>query len=277
MKSQHHQECLAVFAVIVLLSTSIAASPHKHSHSGERMEDGSYSPRDAHHHDGGEHHSEFDHEAILGSVKDAEEFDNLPPEEAKKRLALLVKKMDRNQDQFVDRHELKAWILRSFRMLSEEEAADRFEDIDENRDDRVTWDEYLKDTYGMESEYDKRDPLQYPHAMEEEKLIMDDRDMFKAADINEDGVLNGDEFVAFISPEEHPHMLPIVLKQSLRDKDSNKDGKIDFQEFVGGEAKTHDKEWLITEKTKFDEDFDKDKDGFLNSNEILSWIVPSNE
>jgi hypothetical protein len=54
-----------------------------------------------------DHHNEFDHEAIIGSAKEAEEFHDLPPEESKRRLALLVKKMDLNQDGFVDRHELK--------------------------------------------------------------------------------------------------------------------------------------------------------------------------
>lgn len=102
---------------------SYAATTHKHTHSisggggnKERLEDGSYSPRDAHHHgEDGEHNVEFDHEAILGSVKEAEEFDQLSPDESKKRLAVLVTKMDLNNDQFIDRHELKAWILRSFR------------------------------------------------------------------------------------------------------------------------------------------------------------------
>lgn len=54
-----------------------------------------------------QHHNEFDHEAIIGSVKEAEEFHDLPPEESKKRLAILVKKMDLNDDKFIDRHELK--------------------------------------------------------------------------------------------------------------------------------------------------------------------------
>lgn len=38
-----------------------------------------------------------------------------------------------------------------FRMLSEEEAAERFEDADENNDHLVTWKEYLSDTYGVDS------------------------------------------------------------------------------------------------------------------------------
>lgn len=34
-------------------------------------------------------------------------------------------------------------------MLSEEESQDRFEDSDENEDGKVTWQEYLSDTFGI--------------------------------------------------------------------------------------------------------------------------------
>lgn len=51
---------------------------------------------------------------IIGSVKEAEEFDKLPIEESKRRLRILLGKMDLNSDNFIDRNELKAWILRSF-------------------------------------------------------------------------------------------------------------------------------------------------------------------
>jgi len=47
------------------------------------MSDGAFSPRDHKHGSGEEHDNSFDHEAILGSRKDAEEYDDLPPEESK--------------------------------------------------------------------------------------------------------------------------------------------------------------------------------------------------
>lgn len=49
-----------------------------------------------------------------GSVREAEEYDKLSPEEAKQRLALLLPKMDLNGDQEIDRKELKSWIMKSF-------------------------------------------------------------------------------------------------------------------------------------------------------------------
>lgn len=183
--------------------------------------------------------------------------------------------MDLNDDHFIDRHELKAWILRSFKKLSEEEGEDRFEDLDEDNDDKVSWDEYANDVYGMADENGVRSSNMVES--EEFKLMEDDKQMFQAADSNKDGFLSQEEHNKFHSPEEHPEMLPLILSQTLRDKDFNKDGRIDFQEFIGEQGKKHDKEWLISEKDKFDKDFDKDQDGYLNHNEILSWIVPSNE
>ena len=62
--------------------------PNLNPQSGERLSDGAFSPRDHKHGSGEEHDNAFDHEAILGSRKDAEEYDDLPPEEAKRRLGV---------------------------------------------------------------------------------------------------------------------------------------------------------------------------------------------
>lgn len=133
---------------LVSLEECTPASAHLHNRdlNSERVEDGSYKSRDHNHiSEEGEHNANFDHEAILGSAKEAEEFDQLSPEEAKKRLALLIKKMDLDHDEKIERHELKAWIIRSFKSLSEEDAQERFEDMDEDENKKVTWREYLND------------------------------------------------------------------------------------------------------------------------------------
>lgn len=167
-----------------------------------------------------------------------------------------------------------------FRSLSEEEANDRFDEVDENNDDIVTWSEYLREMYDMDTEDEPgiKMPVFDENSDDMNKqLIEDDKIVFETADLNKDGHLTRDEFVLFISPEEHPIMLPIILNQTLRDKDTDHDGVINFQEFLGDSARDHDKAWLIAEKERFDSEHDKDGDGLLNGNEILSWIVPSNE
>ncbi|KAG5881571.1 hypothetical protein JTB14_035015 [Gonioctena quinquepunctata] len=263
--------------VLVLHPLSCVYAGVMHSHTNElhkeREADGAYSPRDhSHISDDGEHFSEFDHEAILGSHKEAEDYDHLPPEEAKRRLSVLLKKMDINNDGKIDRNELRAWIIRSFKMLSEEEARDRLEDADDDNDGIVTWEEYVTDTYGLDS---SESDIKFGD--ENDKLIEDDKIMWKAADTNGDGLLDSVEWVSFTHPEEHPNMLPIILGQTLRDHDKNDDGFIDFQEYIGDRGSSLDKEALLTEKVKFDETLDKNRDGKLEGSEILSWAVPSNE
>lgn len=108
-------------------------------------------------------------------------------------------------------------------------------------------------------------------------MIADDKVMWKAADTDGDGILNAEEWKAFSNPEEHPAMLPLILEQTLRDKDTDEDGALSFQEYIGDRGQNQDKEWLRVEKEKFDHELDKNDDGKLEGNEILSWVVPSNE
>lgn len=117
-----NENLLLILVVITIPYVVVSHTVHKHAHNhdhgtGERLEDGSYKSRDADHHGAdGEHFAEFDHEAILGSVKKAEEYHQLSTEESKQRLRILIEtRIDSNKDQFVDKHELKAHILRSFK------------------------------------------------------------------------------------------------------------------------------------------------------------------
>ena len=228
--------CLLVVSLRVSQQANVHS--HVHEHGGEREVDGAFSPRDHSHYAGEEHNVEFDHEAILGSAKDAEEFDHLPAEEAKRRLAILLKKMDLNGNNMITTTELKQWILRSFKSLSEEESREKLTEVDLNKDEEVTWEEYLTETYGLDNDVSSDIFADKEHA-EERKLLKNDKDLFITADLNKDGKLNVKEFLAFTHPEEAPHMLDTILKQTLEEKDLNKDGFIDFQEYIGERGILH--------------------------------------
>jgi len=262
---------------LALLASAVSSGvPSNHGHK-EREADGAYSPRSSKHADG-QHEGQFDHEAILGSHKEAEEFDDLPPAEAKRRLAKLLVQMDRDADERISRQELKQWILRSFRSLAEEESKERFEDADGDDDGHVTWDEYKEEEFDLEDAGQNEEALlEDPDRAEEFNMLQEDKILFKAADRNDDSKLDKTECLSFSHPEEDPAMYDVVLRQSLSQRDKNGDGFIDFQEYVGERGKDHSLEWVRAEKERFDADLDKDKDGKMNREEILAWMIPSNE
>jgi len=269
-----------VLTVIVLaLSWAQLAHPAAHGqpghkHGAERLEDGAFSPREHNHGHDDDHDVEFDHEAILGSKREAYEFDKMSPEEAKRRLKILLGKMDRNLDGSIDRKELYSWILRSFKSLSQEESDERFDDSDEDEDAFVTWKEYAAEEFDLDDQdLDPNDPMY----QEEVQLMEEDRILFNAADKDQDGKLDKREFLAFSHPEEDDSMKPLVIDQVLNSRDTDGDGILSFQEYLGDRGEGKDKEWLLTEKDRFDQELDKSGDHFLSREEILAWIIPSNE
>ncbi|CAB4066549.1 unnamed protein product [Lepeophtheirus salmonis] len=260
------KELLILFFLIV--GTLSVAS--KHPRSLEREEDGAFIPRKH-----GEDHS-FDHEAILGSTKEADEFQNLSPEEAKARLAILLRRMDRNGNRRIEDTELHSWILRSFKSLSLEESNERLNEADFNKDGFVTWHEYLKEEFGM-SDFEPDTLNDEELDVEELALMYEDKYLFNAADKDHNGKLSSEEFLSFSHPEEDPTMSPHVIQQILDERDTNRDGKLDFQEYIGSRGKDFDKERLKEEKDRFDDELDDDGNGYMDREEISSWIIPSNE
>jgi len=183
--------------------------------------------------------------------------------------------MDRDKDSSIDRKELYSWILRSFKALSQEDSDERFEEADVDEDGFVTWGEYIEDEYDFE-EHEKPD-MSDPHIAEDFKMMAEDKYLFNGADKNGDEKLDKAEYLAFTHPEEDPDMKPHVINQILTEKDTDKSGDISFQEYIGDRGQDKDKEWLIEEKDRFDNELDKNTDNVLNQEEIAAWIIPSNE
>ncbi|KAA0203349.1 hypothetical protein HAZT_HAZT009067 [Hyalella azteca] len=268
---------LCVVATVCLLAVE-AHNIDKAMHRGEREVDGAFTPRGANHRHA-EQDFDFDHESILGSSKEAAEFDQLPAEEARRRLALLLPKMDTNNDGLILPTELTAWILRSFGLLAREESAERFADADADEDLSVSWAEVLSDSYGISPAEGRSDFLSADneHGADTARMVREDRELFDAADANQDGSLDQEEFLAFSHPEDNPTMVPILVRQAMSEKDKNKDGRLSFAEYVTslGDEPLDDAA-LLTEKSRFDEDLDGDGDGELNEEEVRAWLVPDN-
>lgn len=227
----------------------------------------------------GNHIDDYDHQAILGSKKTAKDFDNLSAEESKKRLRNLVTKrggMDFNRDGFVDILELKDWILKSFINLAKEDAEERMEEEDANRDGFVSWEEHLKDAFdiNVDTDYEElKDP-------ENRQMLDEDRALWNAADLNHDKLLDKNEYPLFNSPEEYPQMKDVLYELTMIRRDKNKDGFIDLHEFLVDEKgllPDKSSESYISEQDRFSNEYDQNRDGKLNRSEVLAWIIPDNE
>ncbi|XP_015928900.1 reticulocalbin-2 [Parasteatoda tepidariorum] len=259
----------------LLLTELVISGPHTYKSKKGSKETLDESSSFKLHFKDGQHNNEFDHESILGSHNAAEEFDSLSPEESKKRLHALALKMDSNDDGYVDRKELTQWILRSFKMLTEEEALDELEDEDGDEDGKVTWEEHLAETYGM---YDD-DLALTQDSVEDYQMLQNDKELFKAADLNGDGILNKSEYPAFSHPEEFKHMHQVLYEQMMRKRDVNNDGFLSFEEFIAdhhGQSPSENSENYAVEKDRFIHDFDLNNDSKLSKEEVLLWIIPNN-
>lgn len=264
--------CLCIFALV-----AARAPPQNHVHgeiNKERLRDGPPPPRDADHYRDEEHDDDFDHEVILGSREKVDEFESLSREDAREKLQMILDQMDINFDGFIDENELTAWIKNSFISLSKEESVERFEEIDEDEDGKITWREVLED-YGIFENEDKDEiALNEPELFSE---LNEDEKRFQAADKNADGVLTQDEFFAFSHPEDHNTMWDLLVSASLKEKDKDGDGRLSLDEYLGELKGHHNEEWAATEKNRFRMDFDSDNNGYLDREEMLQWLVPNNE
>lgn len=267
-------------AVFYLCLCVVPAAPnHVHTHpksdqaNKEREQDGNFASRARNHLSDDIHETDFDHEAILGSRDAAEEYDQLSPEEAKRRLKELAVKMDQNGDGYVDRAELIEWIIRSFKLLTQEEAAERFEDEDKDGDGKVTWDEHVKEAFG--SSHREADPENEEDDM---RLMEEDDRYFKAADANKDGALDKEEFPKFSHPSEFPEMQNILYEETMKKKDADGDGYLTLDEFASEDAdRPLSSEQFVVEKERFEMDYDKNGDKKLDKQETLNWLLPGNE
>ncbi|XGW22058.1 hypothetical protein V3C99_004765 [Haemonchus contortus] len=219
-----------------------------------------------HRHQGGEDDHHLDHQAVLGSRKTASEFDEIPKEESKRRLEVLAKGMDVNEDGFVDETELTNWVERSMVALDNEEVIDRMGEMDMNGDKLVSWDEYMADSF-PDQDVKNLDA-------DDRKLMEEDKLYFKAADLDGDGKLNQDELSAFLNPENYKHMHKVLVEVTMKEKDANKDGAIDLKEFLGEMADNEHSDWHTVEKDRFLAEYDSDGDGVLRGDEVRRWLIP---
>lgn len=253
------------FSVFLFLYMAIYGQAHEDHH--HKISD------EEHYKGGGTHDSSYDHDAFLGKTH-GHDFDNLEPEDAKRRLKEMLKKVDLNSDFSIDFDELRDWIDKqriSYMWETHDMLINR---DDEDKDGDISWLEYKHAHYGKWDGTTEVDPkLQVKIDKTEKK--------FKIADINQDGKLNRDEYGYFRHPEESrdQRLQDIAIDEVIDDMDQNDDRKIDQEEFLGQYVGEDGKppEWVLDDRKHFNSKLDKNKNGVLDRDEIRAWVLPDRE
>lgn len=184
--------------------------------------------------------------------------------------------MDIDKDEAVTQEELKAWIHKAQKNYILDDVDRQWKSHNPDSLDKVSWADYRKITYGIME--DLADNSVGEDAKTYKEMMRRDRRRWELADTNGDDALSRDEFTDFLHPEETDHMRTVVVEETLEDIDKDKDGKISLDEYISDMYAPGDDDqvpdWVAREKEQFANYRDKDKDGFMDKNEIREWIVP---
>ncbi|KAK8668880.1 hypothetical protein V6N13_106326 [Hibiscus sabdariffa] len=202
------------------------------------------------------------------------------------RLVLLFPKIDVDPaDGFVTENELIEWHLQQamkevwFRSLREMEIHDK------NNDGLISYAEYEAPSL-VKNVIFRGGTLFVFLSLDNPSFGLNmgwwTEDHFNASDANGDHLLNLTEFNDFMHPADskNPKLLQWLCKEEVRERDADKDGKVNFNEFFHGIFDlviSHDEEGHISMETetpakRLFSQLDKDGDRFLTDEELLPII-----
>ncbi|XP_020291575.1 calumenin-B isoform X1 [Pseudomyrmex gracilis] len=233
--------------------------------------------KDESHYINSQHNSAFDHEAFLG--EEAKTFDHLSPEESTRRLGLIVDRIDKDKDGYVTQEELKDWIMYTQQRYIRDDVERQWSSHNPEGKEKLPWTEYKNMVYYDIDEREKENENKSADTFSYLQMLKRDRRRWSTADLDGDDALTKEEFTAFLHAEEAEHMKDVIVLETMEDIDKDEDGKISLTEYIGDmyreTADEEEPEWVKNEKEQFSLYRDKDGDGFLNADEVKTWIIPA--
>ncbi|CAL5210219.1 unnamed protein product [Lathyrus oleraceus] len=195
------------------------------------------------------------------------------------RLLILFPKIDVDPaDSFIDVHELTTWNLQQAHREVLHRSQREMELHDKNRDGFVSFSEYDPPSWVKSAD---KDSFGYDMGWWKEEH-------FNASDADGDGVLNLTEFNDFLHPADsnNTKLQQWLCKEEVRERDSDRDGKVNFKEFFHGLfdlVRNYDEEESHTDSHHSDNpmdvparklfaQLDQDGDGYLSETELLPII-----
>jgi len=263
----------------LFLSPASGAVLNDGPHGENRVLHGQKLSEHDHYDEEGHEDFDYDHEAFLG--EEAHEFDDLDPEESKRRLSIIVDKIDTDGDGFVTLDEMRNWIRFTQDRYMSEDVEKQWAQHNYEGSDEIGWESYRKLVYGFIDGDNEEEAI--PEEETQSYKHMEDRDRrrWDMADEDKDGSLTKYEFKHFLHPEEADHMRDVVIQETIEDIDKDGDGMLSVDEYIGdmyhtdsSDSQADEPDWVKRERENFHEVRDKDGDGFMSREEVKAWIIP---
>jgi len=240
-------------ALIAFPGFALAAEP-KHPLAGQE-----HDPAEDHHMDEVEEH-----------VPDPED---LTPEQ----LVALHGKIDNDSNGKLSIDEVLGFFHETRKGAAAQDGKMMMDEMDEDKDGKLSLEEVTKD-HDAGDEHEGHDPKDVAVREAQERRS---REKFEAADINKDGFLDDLELAAYFNPELHDHVLEVVAKHTMDEKDLDKDGFLSHDEFwskvqaVESDSELEEGEPSVPPTDDDDEKVfkktDKNGDGKIDLEELVYW------
>jgi len=167
------------------------------------------------------------------------------------QLRQVLDEIDSDDDNVVERDELIKWIARNRKDLEEQQAQSLLKKYDSDGDSQLSYNELMKH-FAEDGDEESERELQYI------------KQLFDAADRDDDDELNLEELISFRSPERDSQLRDIKADYLLDELDTDGDDKLSAAEAAS----------LVSSPLLFDKE-DEDDDGLLNKDELDDIIEPS--
>lgn len=143
---------------------------------------------------------------------------------------IIVGKIDKNEDGFVDLSELKAWIQFTQRRYIDDDVDRQWKSHNPENNDTIDWNSYKTNVYGFMDDMDPKDLEKEDSGFSYKSMLTRDHRRWSVADQDSDGKLTRAEFTDFLHPEESKLMRDVVVSETVEDIDKDHDGKISVEE-----------------------------------------------
>ena len=217
--------------------------------------------------------------------QDDEDFhpDDLEPHVKKIRFENIIKRMDLDKDDYIEREELAKWTLMALQRMDSKTIREDFENSDQDGDDFVTFVEYVNGIYGVAHnqvmDFKVYEAEQSPELADFNRLWHREYARFTSADKNNDEKLDKEEYKQFYNPGYDHSSTEQAISSAMAFVDTDSDGSLSFQEFLDeGKVKLTHKmmEKDINGLREVFDQMDLDDNDFLNDFELFLWINEDN-